>query len=112
MKTVIKSILLILVLSISYLQLNATNKKIKIMPLKTNESTFLESESKYNFTETVEKLTAEIEKNTWKLSVVHDLQETLKRMDQKFFLLRFLLYVIQSIQAKYYREMRSGLSQP
>jgi len=79
MKTVIKSILLILVLSISYLQLNATNKKNQNMPLKTNESTFLESESKYNFTETVEKLTAEIEKNTWKLSVVHDLQETLKK---------------------------------
>jgi len=40
---------------------------------------FLENESKYNFAETVEKLTAEIERKTWKVSAVHDLQETLKK---------------------------------
>ncbi len=40
---------------------------------------FLENESKYNFGETVIKLTAEIEKKTWKVSAIHDLQETLKK---------------------------------
>jgi len=44
-----------------------------------NEQMFIENESKYNFAETVEKLTVEIEKKTWKVSVVHDLQETLKK---------------------------------
>jgi uncharacterized protein (DUF302 family) len=47
--------------------------------MQTNEAMFLENESKYNFAETVEKLTFEIEKNTWKLSAVHDLQDTLKK---------------------------------
>ncbi len=79
MKTTVKSTLLMLVLSLSCVQLNASNKKNQDQHIKTNESMFLESESKYNFTETVEKLTAEIEKNTWKLSAVHDLQETLKK---------------------------------
>ncbi|MDP3352115.1 MAG: DUF302 domain-containing protein [Flavobacteriaceae bacterium] len=46
---------------------------------QNNEQMFLENESKYNFAETVEKLTAEIEKKTWKVLVVHDLQETLKK---------------------------------
>ena len=46
---------------------------------QNNEQLFLENESKYNFAETVEKLTAEIEKKTWKVSAVHDLQETLKK---------------------------------
>lgn len=43
------------------------------------EPMFLENESKYSFVETVEKLITEIEKNTWKVSVVHDLQETMKK---------------------------------
>jgi len=47
--------------------------------MQTNKAMFLENESKYNFAETVEKLTFEIEKNTWKLSAVHDLQDTLKK---------------------------------
>ena len=47
--------------------------------MQTNETMFLENESKYKFAETVEKLTFEIEKNTWKLSAVHDLQDTLKK---------------------------------
>jgi uncharacterized protein (DUF302 family) len=46
---------------------------------QNNEQMFLENESNYNFAETVEKLTAEIEKKTWKVLVVHDLQETLKK---------------------------------
>jgi len=47
--------------------------------MQTQEPMFLENESKYNFPETVEKLKAEIEKKTWKVSTVHDLQETLKK---------------------------------
>lgn len=46
---------------------------------QNEKNMFLENESKYNFAETVEKLTAEIEKKTWKVSAVHDLQETLKK---------------------------------
>jgi len=47
--------------------------------MQTNETMFLENESKYNFAETVEKLTFEIEKKTWKLSAIHDLQDTLEK---------------------------------
>jgi uncharacterized protein (DUF302 family) len=47
--------------------------------MQTNEAMFLENESKYNFAETVEKLTLEIENKTWKLSAIHDLQDTLKK---------------------------------
>lgn len=43
------------------------------------ETIFIENESRYNFEETVEKLTSEIENNTWKLSAIHDLQDTLKK---------------------------------
>jgi uncharacterized protein (DUF302 family) len=50
---------------------NKTNKKTEAM--------FLEDESKFGFEETIEKLKSEVEKKTWKLSAVHDLQETLKK---------------------------------
>jgi uncharacterized protein (DUF302 family) len=53
------------------------NKQLQVA--QDNEQMFLENESKYNFAETIEKLTAEIEKKTWKVSAVHDLQETLKK---------------------------------
>ena len=59
-------------------QTTSIDKK-QIQVAQNNEQMFLENESKYNFAETVEKLTAEIEKKTWKLSAVHDLQETLKK---------------------------------
>lgn len=39
---------------------------------------FLENESKFNFDETMAKLTVEIEKRAWKISATHDLQQTLK----------------------------------
>jgi uncharacterized protein (DUF302 family) len=39
---------------------------------------FIESESKYDFDETVAKLTVEVEKKTWKLTATHDLQQTMK----------------------------------
>lgn len=46
---------------------------------QNNEEMFLEDESKYNFTETVEKLTAVIDEKGWKVSAVHDLQAALKK---------------------------------
>lgn len=42
-----------------------------------NTSLFLENLSAYNFNDTVEKLTFEIENNLWKVSAIHDLQQTL-----------------------------------
>ena len=60
-------------------QTKTKDKKKQTQVTQNNEQMFLENESKYNFAETVEKLTAEIEKNTWKVSVVHDLQATLKK---------------------------------
>ena len=39
---------------------------------------FLENQSKYDFSETIEKLKTAIEKKTWKLTATHDLQQTLK----------------------------------
>ena len=39
---------------------------------------FFENQSKYGFDETVEKLKAEVEKKTWKLTAIHDLQQTMK----------------------------------
>lgn len=60
-------------------QTNTKDKKKQTQVTQNNEQMFLENESKYNFAETIEKLTAEIEKKKWKVSVVHDLQETLKK---------------------------------
>lgn len=62
-----------------YAQTKAKDKKKQTHITQSNEQMFLENESKYNFAETVEKLTALIEKNSWKVSAVHDLQETLKK---------------------------------
>ena len=39
---------------------------------------FFENQSKYNFEETIEKLKAEVERKTWKLTAIHDLQQTMK----------------------------------
>lgn len=60
-------------------QTKSKDQKQQTQVTQNNEQMFLENESKYNFAETVEKLTAEIEKKTWKVSAVHDLQETLKK---------------------------------
>ena len=54
-------------------------KEEQIHVAQNNEEMFLENESKYDFSETVEKLTAEINKTGWKVSVVHDLQDALKK---------------------------------
>lgn len=43
------------------------------------DSMFIENESKYNFNETIEKLSEEIINNGWKIITIHDLQETMKK---------------------------------
>ena len=60
-------------------QAKSKDTKEQTQVAQKNEQMFLENESKYNFAETVEKLTAEIEKKAWKVSAIHDLQETLKK---------------------------------
>lgn len=59
----------------------STQKREQIKVTQNNYQMFLENESKYNFTETVEKLDEEIEKNGWKVTIIHDLQKTLKKYD-------------------------------
>ncbi len=58
-------------MSIGALQFNNQNDEF----MKTM---FLECESKYDFEETVEKLTIEIEKKLWQISAIYDLQQTMK----------------------------------
>jgi uncharacterized protein (DUF302 family) len=45
---------------------------------KETGNMFLENESKYDFDITVETLKAAVEKNTWKLTAIHDLQKTME----------------------------------
>ena len=82
---------LIFALTILFIQLNFsaragqndhTNYQLEsILSLegsKEKEGIFLENESKYNFDETVDKLKAAIEQKTWKVTAIHDLQQTMK----------------------------------
>ena len=46
--------------------------------IKTKENMFLENESRFGFDETVEKVKNEFESKSWKVSALHDLQQTLK----------------------------------
>jgi len=48
---------------------------------QTNEM-FLESESKFGFDETVKILTETITNGGWKISIVHDLKESMKKADK------------------------------
>ena len=43
------------------------------------ENLFLEVQSKYNFDQTVQKLTETILSAGWKVTHVHDLQETMRK---------------------------------
>lgn len=45
---------------------------------KGQENMFLENESKFGFEETVEKVKTGFEGKSWKISAIHDLQQTLK----------------------------------
>lgn len=44
----------------------------------TKPDFFIESQSKFNFDETVQKFTAIAEQKTWKVAATHDLQQTMK----------------------------------
>lgn len=46
---------------------------------KENQSVMIESQSQYGFAETVDLLSKTIIDNGWKVTVTHDLQETLKK---------------------------------
>lgn len=43
------------------------------------EGMFIEYESKYNMDETIEILSETISNGSWKISIIHDLQETLRK---------------------------------
>ncbi len=44
-----------------------------------NHSVMIESQSKYGFSETVDLLSKAIVENGWKVTITHDLQETMKK---------------------------------
>lgn len=55
---------------------------MKTTAQNTSQGQFLVSESLYDFDETVDKLTSAIASADWRLSMVHDLQATLKKSNQ------------------------------
>lgn len=46
---------------------------------KSNPLVMIENQSRYGFAETVEKLSKTIIENGWKVTITHDLQETMKK---------------------------------
>lgn len=50
-----------------------------IMASAQTKSAMLETQSRFSFDQTVEKLTAVITENGWKVTYTHDLQETMKK---------------------------------
>lgn len=74
------SLLLGIVFSVPQLCFAQTIDKVHhTTPTPMNEPMLLENESKYRFSETVAKLTSEVAKKAWKISVIHDLKATLKK---------------------------------
>lgn len=57
-----------------------TTTEMHALPADDNKSPemFFENQSKYDFGETVEKLKVAVEAKTWKLTAIHDLQQTMK----------------------------------
>jgi uncharacterized protein (DUF302 family) len=56
---------------------------LSVSAMAQTNNMFIESEAKYNFEETVKLLTETITSNGWKISVVHDLQESMKKADKE-----------------------------
>lgn len=50
----------------------------------------IESESKYNFAQTVDKLTKIVELNNWKVVIIHDLQASLKKNEKEVLPIKIL----------------------
>lgn len=74
-----KNLFILFILIAPILHLNTWAQATENQPKKAEkEIMFFESESKYDFDETVKLLQSEIEKAKWKLVSVNDLQQTLK----------------------------------
>lgn len=48
-----------------------------------NPPVMLESQSRFGFTETIEKLSKNILEKGWKITIIHDLQETMKKNNKE-----------------------------
>jgi uncharacterized protein (DUF302 family) len=46
---------------------------------KSSPSLMIENQSRFGFTETIDKLSKTIVENGWKITITHDLQETMKK---------------------------------
>lgn len=46
---------------------------------KSNPPVMIENQSRFGFTETIDKLSKTILENGWKITITHDLQETMKK---------------------------------
>ena len=67
-----KTIILILLTSFGLMSFAQTSEKMKT-------EVMIESQSRYGFTETVDVLSDQIVKHGWKITTIHDLQETMKK---------------------------------
>lgn len=78
MKSLYIPVIVLLVIIAGCSQPEVKNDSDNTETIQSAEQMFLENQSKYNFDETVEKLTAEVELKKWKVSTVHNLQDALK----------------------------------
>ena len=56
---------------------------LTVPAMSQTNSMFIESEAKYNYEETVKILNETITGGGWKITVVHDLQESMKKADKE-----------------------------
>jgi uncharacterized protein (DUF302 family) len=70
---------------LTWSQTNVKNeaKQRSSQQISNSKNLFIESESKFGFDETVEKLKADAEEKTWKITATHDLQESMKKSGKK-----------------------------
>lgn len=73
-----KIILFSIIITITAILSGSFGEKL-IETTNASNQLFIERESKLNFTETVEALTKALPTDGWKISVVHDLQDALKK---------------------------------
>jgi uncharacterized protein (DUF302 family) len=58
--------------------------------MKKNEEMILEDASRYDFSTTIEKLTAAVEKAGWKMPAAHDLQNTIRNFGKEILPVKIL----------------------
>lgn len=51
--------------------------------ITSNPSVMIENQSRYNLTETIDKVSKTILENGWKITMTHDLQETMKKNNKE-----------------------------